>query len=86
MSSISDGITQAPPKVIGLPAPTADEVLAARAAARAWSAGRCTEVRDLLEGTPESGTVILYCEKEHHMDIHAHRMVNPDGSTTTWRH
>lgn len=45
----------------------------------------CTAVRDLLEGTPEAGTVILTCEKTHHMDVHAHRMTNPDGSTTTWR-
>lgn len=47
---------------------------------------RCTAVRDLLEGTADAGSIILTCEKEHHMDVHAHRMTNPDGSVTTWRH
>lgn len=46
---------------------------------------RCT-VRDLFEGTPDAGKVILTCEKDHHMVVHAHRMTNSDGSTTTWRH
>lgn len=45
----------------------------------------CTAVRDLLEGTPDAGTVILTCEKDHHMEVHAHRMTNADGSLTTWR-
>lgn len=45
----------------------------------------CSAVRDLLAGTPEAGTVILTCEKDRHMDVHAHLMTNPDGSTTTWR-
>lgn len=47
--------------------------------------GRCQAVRDLFAGTPEAGTVILTCGKLHHMDVHAHRMTNPDGSVTTWR-
>ncbi|ACL42247.1 hypothetical protein Achl_4296 (plasmid) [Pseudarthrobacter chlorophenolicus A6] len=46
----------------------------------------CTAVRDLFAGMAEAGTVILTCEKDHHMDVHAHRMTNPDGSVTTWRH
>jgi hypothetical protein len=45
----------------------------------------CTAVRDLFAGTLQAGTVILFCEKAHHMDMHAHRMTNPDGSATTWR-
>lgn len=45
----------------------------------------CTAVRDLFEGSPETGTVIQTCERDHHMEVHAHRMTNPDGSTTTWR-
>lgn len=45
----------------------------------------CTAVRDLFAGTPKAGTVILTCGKTHHMDAHAHRMTNPDGSVTTWR-
>lgn len=45
----------------------------------------CTAVRDLFAGTPAAGNVILTCEKDHHMDVHAHRMTNLDGSTTTWR-
>lgn len=45
----------------------------------------CTAVRDLFEGTPESGTVVQSCEKDHHTDNLAHRMTNPDGSVTTWR-
>lgn len=73
------------PRVIGLPAPTAEEVLAARASVPSWKAIRCTAVRDLFEGTADAGSVILTCEKEHHMNLHAHRMTNPDGSTTTWR-
>lgn len=72
-------------RVIGLPAPTDDEVLKAGSAVRLWIAIRCTAVRDLFAGAPRAGTVILFCEKDHHMDVHAHRMTNPDGSLTTWR-
>lgn len=49
------------------------------------SAPRCTAVRDLFAGTPAAGSVVLTCGKEHHMDLHAHRMNHPDGSVTTWR-
>lgn len=45
----------------------------------------CAAVRDLFEGTPDAGTVILSCELEHHTDNLAHRMTNTDGSVTTWR-
>ena len=45
----------------------------------------CTAVRDLFEGTPDAGTVVLSCEKDHHMEVHAHLMTNSDGSQTTWR-
>jgi hypothetical protein len=38
----------------------------------------CVATRDLL------GT-IQFCELEHHNDSFAHRMMNPDGSVTTWR-
>ncbi|MET4143896.1 hypothetical protein [Arthrobacter sp. UYCo732] len=72
-------------RVTGLPAPTVEEVLKARSAVKLWNASRCTAVRDLLEGTPDAGQVIQFCEKEHHMDVLAHRMTNVDGSTTTWR-
>jgi hypothetical protein len=72
-------------KVIGLPAPTTEEVLEARAKVRFWTASRCTAVRDLFVGTDASGSVILTCDKAHHMEIHAHRMTNADGSVTTWR-
>lgn len=74
-----------PYKVIGMPAPSPDEVLRARANLELWTANRCTAVRDLFEGTPKAGTVIQTCEKDRHMDVHAHLMVNPDGSVTTWR-
>lgn len=72
-------------RVIGLPAPSETEVLRARANVKLWAANRCTAVRDLFEGTLESGTVVQTCEKDRHMDVHAHRMTNPDGSVTTWR-
>ncbi len=38
----------------------------------------CAATRDLL-GAAQS------CELEHHNDSRAHRMINPDGSVTTWR-
>lgn len=44
----------------------------------------CLAVRWLSDGT--SLGVVQACELEHHMDVHAHRMTNPDGSVTTWRH
>ncbi|HEX9228286.1 MAG TPA: hypothetical protein VF885_16915 [Arthrobacter sp.] len=72
-------------RVIGLPAPSEAEVSRARAALKLWAANRCAAVRDLFAGTPETGTVIQTCERDHHMDVHAHRMTNPDGSVTTWR-
>jgi len=43
----------------------------------------CLAVRWLNAG--DSLGVIQFCELEHHMDVHAHRMSNPDRSTTTWR-
>lgn len=43
----------------------------------------CLQVRWLSAGTPFG--VIQFCELEHHMNVHAHRMTNPDGSLTTWR-
>lgn len=43
----------------------------------------CLVVRWLSDG--DSRGVIQFCELEHHMDVHAHRMTNPDGSLTTWR-
>lgn len=43
----------------------------------------CLTVRWLSDGTTLG--VIQFCELEHHMGVHAHRMVNPDGSVTTWR-
>lgn len=43
----------------------------------------CLPVRWLSTGEPLS--VIQFCELEHHMDSHAHRMTNADGSVTTWR-
>lgn len=46
---------------------------------------RCTASRDLFAGTPEAGTVLQFCELEHHTSNLAHRMTNPDGSATTWR-
>lgn len=72
--------------MIGLPAPTADEVRKARSEVQLRTENRCTAARDLLEGTPEAGTVILSCEKKMHPETIAHRMSNPDGSTTTWRY
>jgi hypothetical protein len=71
-----------------VPDATADEfVTLVRLIDRLYSvhAPACTAVRDLFEGTPQAGTVIQFCEKDHHMDVHAHRMTNKDGSTTTWR-
>jgi hypothetical protein len=44
----------------------------------------CLAVRWLSDGT--SLGVVQACELEHHMDVHAHRMTNQDGSVTTWRH
>lgn len=45
----------------------------------------CGALRDLLAGTPESGSVILSCGSAPHPDYRAHRMLNNDGSITTWR-
>lgn len=46
---------------------------------------RCIAIRDLFAGTGTAGTVILSCDKPHHMESSSHRMTNPDGSVTTWR-
>jgi hypothetical protein len=84
-------MTEKPPtarlyKVLGLAAPTPDEVIRARLARKFLTASLCTAYRDLFAGDPErAGSVVQTCDLLHHNDCRAHRMTNPDGSVTTWR-